>query len=98
MIPQIFPYLTGEDKDGGKEWLRSEQWHFLLKVRQDGASHQSALPGFNTPVWQQWQMPNKAHHSGNLCAKTFTKTARRAAKAGRGEKMDMKKPLLFYAY
>lgn len=35
----------------------------MLKVRQDGAPHQSVLAVSNTPENQQWQMPNKAHNS-----------------------------------
>lgn len=32
-----------------RKWLRSEQWHFLLKVRQDAAPQQSVLAVSNTP-------------------------------------------------
>lgn len=85
-----------------RKWLRSGQWHFLLKVRQDGAPQQSVLAVFNTPENKQWQMSNKERNSGNLCSKNIHQS-RKGCKGGykdrqRGEKKDMKKPQLFYTY
>lgn len=46
---------------------------------ETGCSSSAVSPGsVQHSRKQEWQMSNKAHNSGNMCSKIFTKTARDA--------------------